>query len=60
LVRDPLAALGSTSPDVDAALCAHAVLGKLTDFLWQRAQPTEAETEHVVRFCLASAGGVRS
>jgi AcrR family transcriptional regulator len=60
LLRDPLAALGSTSPEVDAALCAHAVLGKLTDYLWQRAQPTAAETDHVVDFCLAAAGGVRS
>jgi AcrR family transcriptional regulator len=60
LLRDPLAALGSTAPDVDAALCAHAVLGTLTDYLWQRAQPTQAETDHVVEFCLAAAGGVRS
>ena len=59
-LRDPLAALGSTAPEVDAALCAHAVLGKLTDYLWQRAQPTQAETDHVVAFCLAAAGGVRS
>lgn len=54
VLRDPLAALGSTSPEVDAALCAHAVLGKLTDYLWQRAQPTAAETDHVVDFCLAA------
>jgi AcrR family transcriptional regulator len=60
LLRDPLAALGSAAPEVDAALCAHAVLGKLTDYLWQRAQPTVAETDHVVDFCLAAARGVRS
>jgi AcrR family transcriptional regulator len=60
LLRDPLAALGSTAADVDSTLCAHAVLGKLTDYLWQRAQPTPAETNHVVDFCLAAAGGGRS
>jgi AcrR family transcriptional regulator len=60
LLRDPLASLGSTASEVDAALCAHAVLGKLTDYLWQRAQPTPAQTDHVVEFCLAAVGGVRS
>ena len=56
LLQEPLAALGSSAPEVDATLCAHAVLGMLTDCLWQRVQPTATETEHAVRFCLAAAG----
>jgi AcrR family transcriptional regulator len=59
LLRDPLAALGSEQPELHATLVAHAVLGKLTDYLWQRAQPTPAETDHVVEFCLAAAGRSR-
>jgi AcrR family transcriptional regulator len=55
LLRDPLVAHGSGQPELHATLIAHAVLGKLTDYLWQRAQPTPAETDHVVEFCLAAA-----
>ena len=40
LLREPLAELGSTDPELDASLVAHAVFGRLTDALWQESQPT--------------------
>ena len=40
LLHEPFAALGSPDPDLDASLAAHATLGRLTDHLWQRDQPT--------------------
>jgi AcrR family transcriptional regulator len=53
-LREPLAALGSDAPDFDASLAAHATLGKLSDYLWQRAQPTRAEIARITEFCLAA------
>jgi AcrR family transcriptional regulator len=52
LLRDPFAALGSTDPEADAALCAHAAVGVLSDFLWRRVTPTPAQIDHVTEFCL--------
>jgi AcrR family transcriptional regulator len=52
LLHEPLAQLGSASPELDASLCAHAVFGKLADYLWDRSQPTDAERERIVAFCL--------
>src|SRR3954451_4301099 len=54
LLHEPFAALGSTDPGLDAALAAHATFGKLSDHLWQGTQPSPAETEHIVEFCLAA------
>lgn len=54
LLQEPLAALGSDTPDFDASLAAHATLGKLSDYLWQRAQPTRAELTRITEFCLAA------
>jgi AcrR family transcriptional regulator len=54
LLRDPFAALGSPSPELDASLAAHAVLGKLSDYLWQRAQPATSDVDHITAFCLAA------
>ena len=42
LLREPFAALGSSAPDLDAALAAHATLGLLSDCLWQQVQPTRS------------------
>lgn len=39
LLRDPFACLGSPAPDLDASLAAHAVVGKISDYLWQHATP---------------------
>jgi len=52
LLEAPLAELGSAEPALDAALLTHAVVGRLSDHLWQRTTPTRAEREHLVRFCL--------
>ena len=55
LVVAPFEALGSTEPDLAASLAAHAVVGKLSDYLWQRTRPTSADTRHIVACCLALA-----
>ena len=39
LLHEPFAALGSEAPEFDAALAAHATLGKLSDCLWQGVEP---------------------
>ena len=55
LLHEPLAELGSSNPELDALLLAHAVLGRLTDHLRQRTQPTRAELDHLVELCLRAA-----
>jgi AcrR family transcriptional regulator len=55
LLYQPFAALGSADPRLGASLAAHAVLGKLSDHLWQRTAPTAAEIDAMVRFFLAAA-----
>jgi len=50
-----LAELGSAHPDFDASLAAHAVVGALSDHLWQRSRPTRDEVDRIVEFCLAAA-----
>ncbi len=57
LVRAPFERLGSTDPDLDASLAAHAVVGKLSDYLWPRTRPSAADTDHIVASCLALARG---
>ena len=55
LLHEPFAALGSAAPELDASLVAHAVVGKLPDYLWGRTAPGPDEVDHVVRFCIATA-----
>lgn len=52
LLVAPFVELGSAEPEFDASLAAHATLGKLTDYLWQRAEPTRAQIDHISAFCL--------
>jgi AcrR family transcriptional regulator len=52
LLVEPLTALGSRRPELDAALFGHAVVGLLRDHLWARTHPTKAEADHVVAACL--------
>ena len=54
LLREPFAALGSTEPDLDASMAAHAVVGQLSDHLWQGTKPTAGEVDRVVAFCVAA------
>ena len=56
LLHEPLVALGSDRPEVDAAFVTHAVLGRLTDHLWARSRPTKQETDRIVELCLRVAG----
>jgi AcrR family transcriptional regulator len=53
LLVEPFAELGSSHPELDAALAAHAVVGQLSDYLWGRIRPSEAEVDHVANTCLA-------
>lgn len=55
LLHEPFAMLGSPQPELHASLAAHAVLGKLSDHLWQRTRPTEREVASIIDFCLAAA-----
>jgi AcrR family transcriptional regulator len=57
LLREPLAALGSAHPELDATLAAHATLGRLEDHLWQRTTPTRAEIDAITAFFLATTHG---
>jgi AcrR family transcriptional regulator len=52
LLEEPFAALGSETPELDAALAAHATLGTLSDLLWRRAEPTRADIDRVTNFCV--------
>lgn len=55
LLREPFTRLGSTSPDLDASLAAHAVVGKISDYLWQRTTPSPADLDQITAFCLRAA-----
>jgi AcrR family transcriptional regulator len=55
LLLEPLAALGSPRPDLDAALVGHAVVGRLSDHLWGRTRPEPDEVADVAAACLAVA-----
>jgi AcrR family transcriptional regulator len=54
LLQEPLAAAGSTQPELDALFFAHAVIGRLSDHLRERTQPSRAELDHLVELCLRS------
>ncbi|HEY6532170.1 MAG TPA: TetR/AcrR family transcriptional regulator [Acidimicrobiales bacterium] len=54
LLVGPLAELGSTDPDLDAAMIAHGVVGRMSDRLWEGTRPSPAETAHLVAFALAA------
>jgi AcrR family transcriptional regulator len=55
LLHEPFRQLGSRRPELDATFVAHAVMGTLSDHLWQRTRPTAAETEHLVSLCVSVA-----
>ena len=55
LLREPFAALGSTDPELDGALAAHAVLGRVSEHLWARTRPTRDELDQITQFCINAA-----
>ena len=58
LLHEPLQALGSRQPELDATLIAHAMLGTLSDHLWRRTKPTAAELDHLIAFaCITARAG---
>jgi AcrR family transcriptional regulator len=56
LLEEPFAELGSEDPEFDAGLVAHAVLSQLSDYLWQRREPSRREVDRITAFCLRAAG----
>ncbi len=52
LLHADLAELGSATPDLDAALIAHATIGTLTDLLRRRELPDAALTDRITAFAL--------
>jgi AcrR family transcriptional regulator len=55
LLHEAFTALGSSAPQLDASLAAHATLGKVSDHLWARTRPEPDEIEHITRFCIEAA-----
>lgn len=55
-LRRAVADAGCPAPERHAALVAHAVMGTMTDWLWQRSRPGPADVEEVVTFCLGAVG----
>lgn len=52
-LHEPLALLGSEDPELDAALLAHAMFGRLREHLFAGTTPGPDETDHLVAFCVA-------
>lgn len=60
LLHAPFVELGSPEPEFDAALAAHATVGRLTDHLWSGTDPTDAELARITAFCLRTASARES
>jgi AcrR family transcriptional regulator len=56
LLVEPLRRIGRPDPERDADVIAAAVFGRLEYHLWVR-PPADADTEHLVAFCLGAVGG---
>jgi AcrR family transcriptional regulator len=56
LLEAPLAALGSDNPEFDASLAAHAILSKVSDYLWDRTQPSSDDLDRMAGFLIAAVG----
>ena len=52
LLQEPLADLGSTHPELDAALASHATVGRMSECLLGRLRPSRNEIAEVANFCL--------
>lgn len=60
LLHGPFAELGSPDSELDAALAAHAAMGKLSDLLWEGRPPAKSDLAGMTRFCLAAVTSVPS
>lgn len=54
LLHEPFRRLGSRRPELDSSFVTHAVLGTLSDHLWERTRPSPQEMDHLVDLCLAT------
>nr|WP_221333446.1 TetR/AcrR family transcriptional regulator [Nocardia transvalensis] len=52
LLHEPFAELGSATPEFDASLAGHAMVGKLAEFLWRRIEPAPSDVDRITAFCL--------
>ena len=50
LLVEPLTQLGRATPELDATLAAHAVVGRLSDHLWSNTRPSRAEIDRIVAY----------
>jgi AcrR family transcriptional regulator len=57
LLHQPFVALGCAYPETTASLTAHAVLGKVSDYLWAGKRPAKEEIDHITDFCICAARG---
>ena len=55
LLHEPLASLGSATPELDALLIAHAMLGRVADHLWAHTEPSALELDRIVAVCVRAA-----
>lgn len=55
LLHEPFQKLGSSAPTFAATFAAHAVLGKLSDFLWSGARTNTHVNKRLTGLCLAVA-----
>jgi len=55
LLHEPFRSMGSPDPDLDASLVAHAILGRLSDYLWGDSRPTRREVDEMTSFCICTA-----
>jgi AcrR family transcriptional regulator len=56
LLAEPFTELGSVNPELDAVLVAHATVGRLSDYLWQRTRPAAGDVDDITAFCLRRVG----
>ncbi len=57
LIVEPVRELGSADPERDAAVICQAVMGRMGEFLWRCAPPSETDIAHLVQFCTAAVRG---
>jgi AcrR family transcriptional regulator len=59
LLEEPYVALGSHNAGLDSLLAAHAVLGRLSDYLWSHVSPSTSARKHIAELCVRLPGLAR-